>query len=116
MMEGQPQSFDICILCALYEEASAVIDEFSAHCDVTFTRAFRSPNRLEYRHATILNRRGESLAIFVTWLSEMGPIRTALDIKPLFQEIRPRFMAMTGVCAGDRNQVKLGDLIVARRD
>jgi nucleoside phosphorylase len=28
-------------------------------------------------------------------------------------EIHPRFVAMTGVCAGDRRKVKLGDLIVA---
>ncbi len=112
-MEEQPQSFDICILCALYEEASAVIDEFSARCGITFTKAFRSLNHLEYRHATIQNRRSESLTVFVTWLSHMGPQRAALDLAPLLHEIHPRFVAMTGVCAGDRRKVKLGDLIVA---
>ncbi len=111
-MEEDPQSFDICIVCALYEEASAVIDEFSTRCGVTFTRAFRSLNRLEYRHATIRNRSGEPLTVFVTWLSDMGPIRTALDLGPLWHEIRPRFVAMTGVCAGDRRKVRRGDLIV----
>src|SRR5712692_11004027 len=113
MMEEQPQSFDICILCALYEEASAVIDEFSARCGITFTKAFRSLNHLEYRHATIQNRRSESLTVFVTWLSHMGPQRAALDLAPLLHEIHPRFVAMTGVCAGDRRKVKLGNLIVA---
>src|SRR5437588_7277828 len=43
----------------------------------------------------------------------MGPIRTALDLGPVWHEIRPRFVAMTGVCAGDRRKVKRGDLIVA---
>ena len=112
-MQEQPQSFDICILCALYEEASAVIDEFETRCGVSFTRAFRSLNQFEYRHATIQNQRGESLTIFVTWLSRMGAQRTALDLAPLLHEIHPRFVAMTGVCAGDRRKVKLGDLIVA---
>jgi nucleoside phosphorylase len=112
-MKEQPLSFDICILCALYEEASAVMDEFSTRCGVTFTKAFRSLNQLEYRHTTIQNRCGEDLTIFVTWLSDMGPVRTALDIKPLLHEISPRFVAMTGLCAGDRNKVRLGDLIVA---
>jgi nucleoside phosphorylase len=112
-MEEQPQSFDICIVCALYEEASAVLDEFSARCGATFTKAFRGLNQLEYRHATIQNRRGEFLTVLVTWLSRMGPIRTGLDLAPLLHEIGPRFVAMTGVCAGDRRKVKLGDLIVA---
>ncbi len=112
-MQEQPRSFDICVLCALYEEASAVIDEFETRCGVSFTRAFRSLNQLEYRYTTIQNQRGESLAIFVTWLSRMGALRTALDLSPLLHEIRPRFVAMTGVCAGDRHKVKLGDLIVA---
>jgi nucleoside phosphorylase/tetratricopeptide (TPR) repeat protein len=112
-MEEQPRSFDICILCALYEEASVIIEEFEIRSGATFTKAFRRTNKLEYRHATIQNLRGEELSVFVTWLSDMGPIRTALDIKPLLQETKPRFVAMTGICAGDRNKVKLGDLIVA---
>ena len=112
-MQEQPRSFDICILCALYEEASAVINEFETRCGVSFTRAFRGLNQLEYRHATIQNQRGEYLTVFVTWLSRMGAQRTALDLAPLLYEIRPRFVAMTGVCAGDRRKVKLGDLIVA---
>src|SRR5260370_28647773 len=112
-MQEQPRSFDICILCALYEEASAVINEIETRCSVSFTRAFRSLNQLEYRYTTIQNHRGESLAIFVTWLSHMGAQRAALDLSPLLYEIRPRFVAMTGVCAGDRRKVKLGDLIVA---
>ena len=112
-MEEQPQSFDICVVCALYEEARAVIEEFSARCNVSFIKAFRSLNQLEYRHATIQNRRGESLTICITWLSRMGPQRAALDLPPLLYEFRPRFVTMTGVCAGDRRKVKLGDLIVA---
>jgi tetratricopeptide (TPR) repeat protein/nucleoside phosphorylase len=112
-MKDENQSFDICIVCALYEEASAVIDEFETRCGVSFARAFRALNQLEYRHTTIQNQRGESLTVFVTWLSRMGPQRAALDLAPLLHEIHPRFVAMTGVCAGDRRKVKLGDLIVA---
>src|SRR6185312_4812539 len=112
-MEEQPHSFDICIICALHEEASAVINEWSIRCNVSFTKAFRSLNHQEYRHTTIQNRRGEPLTIFVTWLSGMGPIYTGLQLAPLLHEIRPRFVTMTGVCAGDRRKVKLGDLIVA---
>ncbi len=112
-MKEQHQSFDICVVCALYEEAYAVLDEFSTCCGVPFIEAFHSLNQLEYRHATIQNQRGEFLTIFVTWLSHTGPTRIGLDLVPLLREIRPRFIAMTGVCAGDQRKAKLGDLIVA---
>ncbi len=105
--------FDICVVCALYKEAHAVIHEFSARCGVSFTSAFRGPNRQEYRYTVIQNRRGEMLSVCVTWLPQVGPTHTALSLAPLLQEFRPRFVAMSGICAGDRRTVQLGDLIVA---
>lgn len=97
-MQEQPPTFDICILCALYAEASAIIDEFSTRCGVSFTKAFRRLNRLEYRHTSIQNWFGESLSVLVTWQPRMGSTRTGIDLAPLLYEIRPRFVAMTGVC------------------
>jgi nucleoside phosphorylase len=111
-MEAYQQPFDVCIICALAEEANAVIEEFSTRCMVSFTKAFSPVNQHEYRHTTIQNNSGEPLTIFVTWLADMGPMRMALDLKPLLQEFRPRFAAMTGICAGDKRKVKLGDLVV----
>src|SRR5262249_21950644 len=85
------QQADVCILCALYEEASAVVEEFSTRCGRPFTQAFYGLNKLEYRYATILNKHSESLTICVTWLSHMGSERTALNLVPLLHEFRPRF-------------------------
>src|SRR5207237_1556147 len=45
--------------------------------------------------------------------SDRGPVQTGLDLSLILQEFRPRFAAMTGICAGDRKKVKLGDLIIA---
>jgi tetratricopeptide (TPR) repeat protein/nucleoside phosphorylase len=112
-MEYDNRWFDVCIHCAMYEEAEAVLAEFEARCQVSFTQAFSRRDRYEYRHATIQNSRGESLTILVTWPSERGPVQTGMDFKPFLDEFHPRFAAMTGICAGDRTKVKLGDLIVA---
>jgi nucleoside phosphorylase len=112
-MQDQRQPFDICIVCALYEEAQAVLNEFSTLCGVFFTKAFSSLDRYEYRHTAIHNFYGESLTVLVTWLSNSGPTQTGLDLKPFLLEFRPRFVAMTGICAGDREKVKLGDIVVA---
>lgn len=112
-MEKQPCLFDVCIVCALYEEASALIDEFQLHYAVAFTRAFSRLDQYEYRWATIQNHCGELLTVLVSWLPESGPVRTGLDLRPLLEEFRPRFAAMTGFCAGYQEKVHLGDLVIA---
>jgi nucleoside phosphorylase len=112
-MERYLEAFDICIVCALYEEAQAVFNEFSTRCRVSFTKAFSRWDRYEYRYTAIHNIYREPLNILVTWLSGSGSTQTGLDLKPLLYEFRPRFVAMTGICAGDRKKVKLGDIVVA---
>jgi nucleoside phosphorylase len=113
LMERHDQPFDICILCALYEEARAVIQEFSMHCEVSFAKGWSSIDHAEYRYALLPNKRGERLAVLVTWLPKNGPVHTAQYLKSLLLEFHPRFAAMTGICAGDQEKVKLGDLVVA---
>ena len=113
-MEKRAHPFDICIVCALYEEAEAVLNEFSTRCNVSFLKDFSSMDRYEYRYASILNNRRESLTVLVTWLSDSGPTQTGLDLKPLLHEFCPRFVAMTGICAGYKKKVKWGDLVVAQ--
>src|SRR5258706_1455863 len=101
------------MVCALYEVARAVLDEFSMRCAVSFTEAFSRVDQYAYRQATIKNKRGEPLTVLVTWLADSGPVRTGLDVKPILQEFHPRFAAMTGLCAGYKGKVRLGDLVVA---
>lgn len=38
-----------------------------------------------------------------------------MHIKPVLEEFKPKFAIMTGICAGDKSKVKLGDIIVADR-
>lgn len=112
-MAERPRVFDVCIVCALYEEASAVIDEFQSRCAISFIKAFSSLDQYEYRWSTVQNSLGEPLTVLVSWLPESGPVRTGLDLKPLLQEFHPRFAAMTGFCAGYKEKVHLGDLVIA---
>lgn len=112
-MEEQHQSFDVCIVCALSEEASAVIIEFSARCHTSFTKAYHGQDHYEHHFTTIRNMRGEPLSVLVTWLPEVGPTATAQEIRSLVQQFHPRFIAMAGICAGDQCRVQLGDLIIA---
>ena len=106
--------FDVCIVCALYEEAKAVLDEFSNRCNVSFTKGYTLLDHYVYQHTTILNNYGESLTILVTWPADKGPVKMALAIKPFLYEFRPRFVAMSGICAVYRRKLKLCDLVVAK--
>ncbi len=105
--------FDVCIICALDEEARAVIKEFSARCKIQFEQAFSRVTKYEYQHAIINNNKGKSLRILVISMPLTGPVETVNSVRSLLEEFHPRFVAMTGICAGYREKVALGDLVAA---
>src|SRR5947199_125493 len=51
--------------------------------------------------------------ILVICMPITGPIETVLSVRSLLEEFHPRFVAMTGICAGYREKVALGDLVAA---
>lgn len=56
---------------------------------------------------------GRSLTISVTTAPRMGMIATALRASAIIAALRPRLICMTGICAGVRDKVKLGDVLFA---
>jgi nucleoside phosphorylase len=112
--EGIP-SFDVCIICALAEEARAFIRVLTEQSNAQFERGYSKRKRFGYRYATIQNDRGEPLTIHVSWLSSYGPLEAGLHLTAVLEECKPRFAAMTGICAGDKDAVHLGDIVIAER-
>ncbi len=123
MSTSAHQQFDICILCALPEEAERLKEAFEEASEkifhdqfpVIFQRSRNSHLKRIYDYTTITNAVGEPLTVLVIWLAGNGPLETGLQLHPLIEEFKPYFAAMTGICAGDREKVKLGDIIVAER-
>lgn len=123
MSTSAHQQFDICILCALPEEAERLKEAFEEASTnifkdqslIKFQPGYSRNLRRDYSYAVITNRVGEQLSVLVTWQADNGPMETGLQAQQLFEEFQPRFAAMTGICAGDREKVKLGDIIVASR-
>jgi nucleoside phosphorylase len=123
MNTNESHKIDICILCALPEEAKRLREAFQGASEsvfkdqppVEFVRKSNANLKREYDYAVITNRIGEKLSVVVIWLADNGPMETGLQAQKLFEEFKPRFAAMTGICAGDREKVKLGDIIVASR-
>ncbi|MCM8732547.1 hypothetical protein ACFO8O_16435 [Hephaestia sp. GCM10023244] len=54
-----------------------------------------------------------TLTICVTTAPRMGMIATALRTSAIIAALRPRVVCMTGICAGVRDKVKLGDVLFA---
>ncbi len=115
MSTNKNPQVDICILCALAEEADNFKKAWkdSPH-HVEFKRARNERLKRVYDYATLPNIDGTDLGVFVTWLPSYGPEETALQLRPMLEEFTPQFAAMTGICAGDKKKVTLGDIIVAK--
>jgi nucleoside phosphorylase len=107
--------YDVCIICALADEGRTFMQITEQQCIVQFEKAFEQRLGLVYYHTRILNDQGEQLTLQVSWPAKYGPQEMELHLKPLFAAFRPCFAAMTGICAGDKERVKLGDLVVAER-
>lgn len=58
---------------------------------------------------------GNVLTVAAAYCSAMGAIASADSAASLIHELSPRCLAMTGVCAGRRGEVNLGDVIVGDR-
>jgi tetratricopeptide (TPR) repeat protein/nucleoside phosphorylase len=102
-------------VCALAEEARAFLDVVSEQCQTTFVLRTSPHYGYDYRFATIQNNKREALRLHVSWLPRYGPQEMVLHLTHVLEEYAPRFAAMTGICAGDRVRISLGDLVVTER-
>src|SRR6266700_4950889 len=114
-METSPQSFDVCVVCALPEEARAFLEILQQHCEGAFEEHVSSRYHYSSRLATIKNDKDELLNLHVSWLPRYGPQEMALHLSRVLEECQPRMAIMIGICAGDAQRVQLGDLVVAER-
>src|SRR5438552_11376126 len=88
---------DVCVICALPEEAEAFMRTLTRQYQLAFAKAFSKRSKREYRYTVIHNNNGEQLTLLVSWPPGYGPVETSLHLKPILEEFRPRFVAMTGI-------------------
>jgi nucleoside phosphorylase len=112
MSGTSPTRFNVCLVCALPEEFDAFEKVVSDICKVSFRLATTSKGR-PYKYTTIHNTAGASITLHLSLPVEKGPEAMALHLERVLEEFQPEFVAMAGICAGDRRKVKLGDLVVA---
>lgn len=114
-MENQLRSFDVCIVCALPEEVRAFLTIVKPHCEDCLEEHISPHYGYSYRSAVLKNDKNELLALHISWLPRYGQQEMTLHLSRVLEECQPRIAIMTGICAGDAKQVRLGDLVVAER-
>jgi len=114
-MGSEIQQADVCIVCALPEEAKALLRIVEEQCHVTFAERSSPRYQYTYRAATIPNHKNEPLELHLSWLPSYGPQQMIRHLTRVLEEYQPRLVLMTGICAGNAQQVQLGDLVVAER-
>jgi nucleoside phosphorylase len=74
-----------------------------------------SPEGFTYHHRRIFSERGSPMRVALAWTGAMGEVAAAARATSLIAHLKPACLAMCGICAGDRRDVFLGDVIVADR-
>src|SRR2546430_1471739 len=114
-MEKPLQSFDVCVACALPEEARAFLEVVQQQCEDTLEERISPRYQYSYRFTTLKNDKEEPLKPPCSWAPRYGTEEMVPPPSRVLEECQPRIAMMTGICAGDAQRVQLGDLVVAER-
>jgi WD40 repeat protein/nucleoside phosphorylase len=98
---------DVLVLAAVQDELDAVRSLADGWQESRDNEGYRLYTR-EFQ-----TDRGHRLTLATAWIGEMGKQSAAIRGKQLLDELHPSCLAMCGVCAGYREEVALGDIIVA---
>ncbi|MFH1340569.1 MAG: hypothetical protein ABIL01_05040 [Pseudomonadota bacterium] len=103
--------FDALIVTALQDEFDAALSALrNAGAQLDLDNAESSS---PYQSYFLFASRGDPLRIALARPTRMGAIATSTIASSLVERLRPRCIAMCGVCAGNPSDVALGDVIVA---
>lgn len=101
---------DVAIVCALATpELSQVLElPWNWQSEPTMLPDATFVHRGSFNDAT-----GRKITVAAAHAPRMGMVSSALLTASLIENLRPRVIAMTGICAGLRGKVELGDVLLA---
>lgn len=109
-----PEKADVVIVNALYDEYAELIKVREGALDPQWTEA-RGPGGYTTSYCRFQGLGGQVFLVVATWAPGMGRENAQSSADLLVSELQPRVLAMSGICAGRRGDVALGDVIVADR-
>lgn len=105
---------DALVVCALFDEYQALLSVTDDIVAPGWVQETSSKGLLTAR-ATFLGDKKDPIRIIATFASSMGREAAAVIALGLMDEFPASCLAMTGICAGRRGKVALGDVIFADR-
>ena len=108
---------DVVIITALQDELDAVLALASDSDDREDPEGFPySVFTMDRADESVDRRSGFArLRVAAAWSGKMGELSAASRAKTLIAHLNPRCLAMSGICAGNKDDVSLGDVIIADR-
>lgn len=108
-MQASENKVDILIITAVKDESDVVLSLENDWQIKQDTRGY------DYYVRELVNNEGKTLTLGIARAIDMGEVNAANLATRLSNELKPTCLAMIGICAGWRNKVRLGDVIVADR-
>ena len=107
-------TIDVVLICALKDEYDQVLRVGYGLIEPGWVET-TGPRGCSVSDATFSTPSGLPLQIRTTWATHMGREQAQAVASMLIQEQPARCLAMSGICAGRRGKVALGDVIFADR-
>lgn len=111
---AEKEQIDVLIVCALKDEFQQVLQIKEGICSAGWVDKTLANGRLA-ADARFVGRDKVEISVRVTWSSYMGREEASALVHSMLSEADFKCIAMTGICAGRRGKVSLGDVIFAER-
>lgn len=108
------ENIDVLVICALLDEYKQVISIKQGIWNDVWEEKVLDNGRL-VADAKLLTKDNTKISIRATWASYMGREEISALVHSMFSQTDFKCIVMTGICAGRRGHVSLGDVIFAER-
>lgn len=108
------ENIDILLLCALKDEYDQVINVIDGIQSAVWLE-HNDPSGRCVADATFLTEQNTKITIRATWAPHMGRDAIQSHASKIINETQLKCICMSGICAGRRGKVELGDVIFAER-
>ena len=110
----QPDLADVLILCALQDEYRALLSVTTGLMGHGWEER-KTDSGWQIAEAQFFSDNGAPVRVTASFCAFMGKEQASATLAHLWREVPARCIAMSGICAGRRGKVALGDVLIADR-
>ena len=111
MIQTLNKQADVLLITAMWDELQPLIEEFEEHKGNW--EYLQSSSDYPYYFKSLTSHSGTKFTLAATNAPLMGKEMASIISMSLISDLKPSFLVMSGICAGLKDKVSLGDIIVA---